>query len=146
VNASHPRFNVYGPAADVVEGMQVEKMGMTSGWTTGTVLDDCSDQYSNNSGVWYLCMGISNYLDENGDSGAPVFYWWSEYGVDTVEILGVHSGTTGNADARFSQWNYVIADVGQVDVQFKPAWKQDLTQLATDVSVGANGHVLLIRQ
>lgn len=143
VSATSPRFQVYGPA-DLVEGMDVEKVGDTSGWTSGTLVDDCNDEYSFNSGVVYTCMGIANYLHDNGDSGSPVFYWWSNLGVNTVTLLGVHSGMQGGGNARFSSWDQVTHDLGNIDVRFAPGWSLVSGEPARDVGVGSDGHVWII--
>jgi hypothetical protein len=33
--------------------MEVDKVGVTTGWTTGTLDDDCNDEYAFNHGMWF---------------------------------------------------------------------------------------------
>lgn len=117
VSATHPRFYVYG-SRGAVEGMQVEKVGRSSGWTTGLVTDTCSDESTNESFAdgnthIYLCQGLADLHLEPGDSGSPVFYWWWFYDVDTVELIGLLWGAGDTAeDAVYSPWSNVENDIG----------------------------------
>jgi hypothetical protein len=147
INNQSPRFHIYG-SANPIEGAQVEKVGVTSGWTTGTISDTCDDRISTGTGIIFTCQSDSNYLGEQGDSGAPVFYWWWSYGVSTVQLVGVHSGwdqdVWGNTYRVFSPWSSVVQEIGNIDIKYAPTWAQETSESARDVGVGANGHVWII--
>jgi len=135
-STASPRFQILGSASPV-QGMQVEKVGRTSGWTTGTVSQTCHDG-PDGEGRWLICQTISSNLSNGGDSGGPLFYWWWFYGVNTIQIVGVYWGRdTGIAYS--SPWSGVSTDLGSIDIKFTPQW-QNLTALyseyAHDVGVG----------
>lgn len=115
VSATHPRFYVWGKRT-ALEGMQVEKVGRSTGWTTGTVTDTCSDESTNESfsdGLphIYICQGLTNLYSQSGDSGSPVFYWWWFNDVDTVELVGLLWGGDGSIEV-YTPWTNVESEVG----------------------------------
>jgi hypothetical protein len=143
INSSSPRFIIYGTVAPV-GGMQIEKVGITSGWTTGTISQPCHDE-DDGHGHLLLCQGVSNLYNQVGDSGAPVFFWWSSYGVNTVGLVGLLWGGSGTGSTMyFSPWSGVAQDLGSIAIKYSPTWRQETSESANDVGVGANGHVWII--
>ena len=104
-------------ATTPVQGMQVESVGISSGWTMGSVTQICADE-TNGLGHKVLCTGRASYSSAQGDSGAPVFYWWWFYGGDTVELIGLNWGATGSGTGRYSPWSQVVKDLGSVYIQY----------------------------
>lgn len=97
-------------------------VGAISGWTSGTVLSTCFDAYTyfGSLPVRLICQGKSNYYSQGGDSGAPIFNWWSwNYDDSVVELLGVHStrSTTQNY-TTFSHWSQVANELGNIYIQY----------------------------
>ena len=85
VNATNPYFYVIATDGDEgpYVGMQVDKMGSTTGWTTGTVNHTCADKTI--AGTTYpdgptqspyavRCAFEASAWVGGGDSGGPVFY------------------------------------------------------------------------
>jgi hypothetical protein len=136
-SSANPRFQVYGTVPlSSVEGMQVDKIGRSTGWSTGYVTDTCEDM-DDGQGNLMKCNATTSALSQVGDSGAPIFYWWSSYGVNTVELVGV-LWTGGIGWTGFSPWAKVALDLGNIDVKFTPSWDYVPSQTANDIGVGAN--------
>jgi len=133
-----PRFQIYGTAAPL-QGMTVEKIGRSTGWTTGEVSVPCHDE-PDGEGRWLICQVVTNLITTGGDSGSPIFYWWSSYGVNTVELVGLLWGADSNGTYG-SPWANIAADLGSIDVKYTPQW-QDITalysQYANDIGVGGS--------
>jgi len=70
---ANPYFPIWGEAEPYV-GAPLNKVGATTGWTTGTVGRTCYDQ-ANGGNRLFVCQTESYDLNaDNGDSGSPVFY------------------------------------------------------------------------
>jgi len=80
-------------------GDQLHKVGRTSGWTKGTLLQTCVDKYAgivNGSPYYVMCNDITNTWSEPGDSGSPVFFWGNE-SYNSVRFSGIlWGGPNGN--------------------------------------------------
>lgn len=82
-------------------GRQIQKMGRTSGLSSGTVTNSCVivTEYENVNGVPtdtgrdMLCQVQATYTTLPGDSGSPVFISSPYFGTNNVSILGVNWGT-----------------------------------------------------
>jgi hypothetical protein len=76
-----------------------------------------------------------------------VFYWWSFYGVNTVELVGVLWGGPGTGNTStvsyISPMSQVQNDLGALNLQFAPGWMAR-GELANDVGVGADGTAWII--
>jgi hypothetical protein len=142
-STSHPRFYVAGKRTPV-QGMQVEKVGQASGWTTGIITATCTDYSQGDGHIRVLCNSSSTHWGQGGDSGSPVFYWWWFYGVDTVEMIGVDWGGNEIDREHLSNWANVELDLGTMNIAFAPGWQQVTSTSATDVGVGANDAVWII--
>lgn len=66
----------------------MDKIGAKTGWTCGTVDDECYDFKRGGTNIKYLCQVRKNYYySEVGDSGAPVFVLAGGYAI----LVGIHS-------------------------------------------------------
>lgn len=66
-------------------GLELEKLGRTTGWTLGEVITTCEDR-EGEDGIVRLCSDVIDAGAQGGDSGAPVFYslgdgWVTAYGI-----------------------------------------------------------------
>lgn len=139
VNSVHPRFYVNG-SRSLVMNMQVEKVGRTTGWTTGVVTSVCTDIVDSRGRKW-ICNAQSTLDTYFGDSGSPVFYWWWFNNVDTVELLGLFWG----GDGSFSPMANVYTEIGgSIDVSYTSTFEYLPAESATDVGVGADGSVWIV--
>jgi hypothetical protein len=89
-------------------GQWLDKMGRTTGWTSGQVVNTCAIVIKAPQ-RWALCQYTANYHSAAMDSGAPVFVWHG----DTVTLAGVHWGNN-NQQRRsfFSPTRGVQLDLG----------------------------------
>lgn len=114
VDQSNPYFTVVG-VADALMGTRIEKMGITSGWTWGNVAGTCVDGYIYKNGKINVirCEDEADYVADEGDSGAPVFFL--TYAGDGTEVvfLGIHSSReTIGSRARYSRQSRIQSDLG----------------------------------
>lgn len=91
LSSSNPRFSITDVRHWSVEGEVLEKVGRTTGWSGGQVVDGCvsiahTDQNGNPVGPTRRCSMIVAAMGGSGDSGAPVFEIIS--GTD-VELRGI---------------------------------------------------------
>lgn len=112
VNQVMPYWTVVQAGPTPALGQRVDKVGMTTGWTSGQVDGTCQDAYPTG---WTVtrCTVSATYGAGDGDSGAPVFvilpyYVWQD-GTE-VALVGVHSSTWG--DRYFSPLSRIESDLG----------------------------------
>lgn len=101
----------------VVKGDTVDKVGRTTGWTSGTVEQTCartkvaSDDGSD-SGITLLDQIIVVATGDHGDSGAPVFVYDS--GTNTASFAGILWGGSNEAFA-FSPVSSIALELGSME-------------------------------
>jgi hypothetical protein len=67
------RLTITARTGSPLQGDTVHKIGRTTGWTFGTVLDTCLDT-NNSTDVTLFCQTTVRAGSGAGDSGSPVFY------------------------------------------------------------------------
>jgi hypothetical protein len=96
-----------------IVGDTAEKIGRVTGWTAGEVGHTCYDyefryQGGSERNVILCSVGVFAGTDE-GDSGAPVFWWYgSEYWLFGI----LFGGTEGGDQFFFAKWSDVNAELG----------------------------------
>jgi hypothetical protein len=101
-------------------GSRADKVGKTTGWTSGTQNGQCVNIVAPGSNnVLLLCQATGTYHSAGGDSGSPVFqcglvYCPDDVPVASVGVKGIHWGrfTTGAQDRIFSPTQYARLDIG----------------------------------
>lgn len=87
--------------SDMLVGMDVDKVGEWTGWTSGEIKNTCVDRahdYGGGLTGMIICGMETDYYASGGDSGAPVFeYLFQNY----VALLGVHTSTNPTTGRRF---------------------------------------------
>lgn len=76
VDPNYPRQKIVAQTQSPMVGETLEKIGRTTGWTSGTVSETCAHvrtEYSDGSWLLLMCQGIVDARAEGGDSGSPVF-------------------------------------------------------------------------
>ncbi|HEU0301740.1 MAG TPA: trypsin-like serine protease, partial [Longimicrobium sp.] len=105
-----------GAQSGVWGGLAVEKVGRTTGRSTGTLTSSCAnvpqyelDPWGNvyDTGRTMLCQLQANYNSGGGDSGSPVF---TRSGGQPY-ALGIHWGSNGTTRS-FSWWVYFWSEFG----------------------------------
>ena len=123
IDPADPYFEVFWVDKYPSHGETVHKMGVTTGWTSGTVVSTCE------TALWVVmalaCQYRATYASAGGDSGAPVFKWdgvtrppdppLRENGSGAT-LTGIHWGRRDASSAWFSPLGGVEKDLGQLDV------------------------------
>lgn len=114
VEASGYLTNIVGSATALMNAV-VEKVGRTSGWTSGTVNGTCVYQVIEDALV--LCAGrVTGSRVGGGDSGAPVFARLPS--TNEIFVAGVlYGGTAGNPCTAnctyyYNHWSSVVQHLG----------------------------------
>jgi hypothetical protein len=77
ISTSTPRITITGVQSDVLSGDTLEKVGIKTGWTAGTLYNACADlSITDASGNTHtlLCQLVNTMSVDAGDSGSPVFW------------------------------------------------------------------------
>jgi hypothetical protein len=82
-------------------GATVQKVGITTGWTEGTVNHVCARLRSGDSRT-LLCQYGASYRTAGGDSGAPVF-GITDFATWSVTLVGIHWGGSSPIQGVFTQ-------------------------------------------
>jgi len=111
IDPNHPRFLVGGASWDYpYQGMDVHKIGSTTGWTTGEVTQTCVYTYSADS-ILRMCSALTDLDANTGDSGAPVFTW--DGSSSDIEIVGILWGGVPYSTMLYSPWLLVAFELEQ---------------------------------
>lgn len=117
VDPLHPYFIITEvDAGYYYAGMNIQKVGQTTGWTSGTIQGTCVDHTwipaPGMFGYVLTCGYTTNYTDAGGDSGGPVFTFLGASGAvgDLVGLAGVHRGAFNTGLAIFSKFSRIAND------------------------------------
>lgn len=113
LDSSNPYFEVSAIDVDnTIVGQEVQKVGITTGWTYGNVTSTCVDHYRGSYFPFDVtrCAYAANYISNEGDSGGPVFKWSSTSG-NSALLMGTNFGQVG-ADAVFSKFSRIKSEMG----------------------------------
>lgn len=106
INSSTPRWALNSGVTPVV-GQYLDKVGRTTGWTSGSVARTCAD-YPQLGDHVILCQDEVNAYADNGDSGSPVFQWGYTSNVSAAGIVWYKTGTG----------TYVLSNTSQIGSDF----------------------------
>ena len=115
VNPAGRVFNVTAERRVSVQGELLHKVGITTGWTYGLVLDTCKDWNASSSQV-ILCQSTFGGGGDPGDSGAPIFAHTSD---NSVRIHGIVFAQSG-PDTYFSTLAYIEEAFGNLTATYPP--------------------------
>jgi hypothetical protein len=91
-----------------IVGDYIDKVGRTTGWTSGQVSRTCFDVYI--AGGWgFLCQDQVEAYADGGDSGSPAFKW---NGQNTGAFAGIVWAKTGTGAFIFSNQDRISSDMG----------------------------------
>jgi len=133
INPDRPFFIVTAAdQSDAIGGERVQKVGITSGWTWGTIGSTCADHHNGGLFNWYpgsnvtICIYGANILADSGDSGSPVFRLEGNgytQATDLVRIMGLIIGHAGG-ETVFSKWGRITEDLGPLVATRNPTLSQ----------------------
>lgn len=120
INQSQPYFTIGAEVLNPVQGDVVQKVGIATGWTSGTVYQTCVDINYQTAGnvprrVW--CYDRANLGGQGGDSGSPVFRIFDP-GAGIVYFYGLVSlrGTDQPGSTGFASVRQLRAELGPFQV------------------------------
>ena len=93
-------FRIRGEQADPVQGEIADKVGRTTGWTTGVTTRTCVDIIAVGTTHIRLCQVLVGGIVDGGDSGSSVFR--RKGGNYNVVLLGILWG--GSTDENVAEW------------------------------------------
>lgn len=121
IDPANPRFSITSKRFTApITGLRMEKVGRSTGWTSGNLSRTCVNVNVSNSSITLLCQNYVDAGSADGDSGSPVFYWWDPVQVTLFGILW------GGSDSH-----YVFSWIGHVE--------QELGSLRVFQSAGGGG-------
>ncbi len=115
IDGSSPFFTVTGAGTTLTTGMEVQRIGRTSGWVYGTISNTCVDHHYDGSetgpfSVYTMVCGYEAAMENlGGDSGGPLFRWT---GGDSVTLEGTVVGQLTTQDEVFSKFTRIASDFG----------------------------------
>jgi len=123
VNTSTPFLYVSTTSGTPTTGLEVNKVGRTTGWTYGYVVGTCVDMVNSATNKAIRCTIKASVYDAQGDSGASL---WSWDGVDGANLYGLtnclvdNDGTTTvdgqivvfGYNSYYSEYTGFAADLG----------------------------------
>jgi hypothetical protein len=113
VNNNNPRWHIVTEFGFPFLGEIAHKVGRTTGWTMGPVVETCVDVLSSGTDRVLLCQDIVLAGSGGGDSGSPVF---ERLGPSEVALTGILWG--GGTDAFgapvfvFSAFENIVLELG----------------------------------
>jgi hypothetical protein len=120
VHPTHPSRRVIGEQALPVLGQTLSKVGRTTGWTSGKVVETCVDVSVTDSDITQRCQALVGAFVDGGDSGSPTWglytdgnvywaglLWGSSTDLVTNEVQFIFSPT---ANVRSEMGNVTVAD------------------------------------
>jgi hypothetical protein len=123
IDGSNPPISVVGHISSEVVGNYVTKVGVTTGWTSGYIDAINQTKVSQNDGHTRYGTTSANFGDDEGDSGAPVFYPENGDRADFEGIAwGKYSRTCGLFQTcyggYYSPLSGILTDLGASISQF----------------------------
>ncbi|MCE2398271.1 MAG: hypothetical protein J4F34_04395 [Gemmatimonadetes bacterium] len=124
VDPENPTIEIVSVWGSAVKHEMLDKVGFRTGWTRGEVLETCDDEKfryggvhpdiqdhdSDSATVNILCSVKLDYINRTGDSGAPVFRYYSSTG--RAQLRGIHFGHYGAIRAWMSPFVQLDKDLG----------------------------------
>jgi hypothetical protein len=111
-------FNITGQdntTTSFAIGMTVQKVGRTTGWTSGEVTNTCATVNVSGTNIQLLCQTLvqntNAVIVQGGDSGSPVFT-----GISNVNLIGIlWGGNTSGSLFVFSPLKGIQDELGSMD-------------------------------
>jgi hypothetical protein len=112
VDSLDPHWTVIAEVDYPLVGEAVHKVGITTGWTFGSVYDTCKDVRLGTHGrPLIVCTDKAHLNLEPGDSGSPIFGMYGGF-PNTVAFYGVGFGHEGGSSGLFSNFGQIKQDLG----------------------------------
>ena len=118
IDALNPSHRIVAEQATPVLGQVLNKVGRTTGWTQGTVVATCENVDVTDSDITQLCQSLVSAFVDGGDSGSPVFGFYTD---GTVFLGGILWGSstdlvTNEVQFIFSPYASIERELGDLTV------------------------------
>jgi hypothetical protein len=118
IDGTSPSYRIIATQPTPVLGQVLNKVGRTTGWTQGQVVATCENVDITDSDITQLCQGLVNAYVAGGDSGSPVYGFYTDGNVFLGGILWGSSTdlVTGEVQFIFSPFGSVDREIGPLTV------------------------------
>ncbi|WP_337171503.1 hypothetical protein [Gemmatimonas aurantiaca] len=112
VDSLDPHWTVIAEVNFPLWNEALHKVGVTTGWTFGSVYETCKDVRLGSHGrPLIVCADKAHLNMEPGDSGSPVFAMYGGF-PNTVAFYGVGFAEDGGSSGVFSNFGQIKQDLG----------------------------------
>jgi hypothetical protein len=123
IDPYNPPFRIAAEAAFPRMGEGLDKIGSTTGWTYGEVVETCVDKDIGRTDITLFCQEVVSAHSAGGDSGAPVFRFG--FG-ETVTLYGIlWGGNEAGTQFGFSAMVEIEDELGGDLITFEPDESRD---------------------
>jgi hypothetical protein len=112
IDAANPQFTIVAEQMRGVVGQRLNKVGRTTGWTSGPITATCVDINITASEITQLCQDLVNARVAGGDSGSPVFGLNTD---GTAFLAGILWGSSTNLQTGAVQ--FIMSPLAQVKAE-----------------------------
>jgi hypothetical protein len=103
-------LKIIGKTSDPIVGQRFDKIGRSSGWSSGRATKTCVDVNVENSNILLRCQTlVNNMYNEAGDSGSPIFRY---NGTDNIRLAGILWGGNDSGLVVFSPIENIEEELG----------------------------------
>ena len=116
ISSTNPRWFIYlNNTNSYSTGVGVQKVGRTTGWTSGQVTNTCYDWNDPDTNRTVLCAVRTNGYADGGDSGSPVFRFVAGAGPNKIDLYGIlFAANPDNPSFVYSRWVDIIGALGSI--------------------------------
>lgn len=125
INTRKPTFTIIFERPHPGAGRSIHKVGRTTGWTYGTVLETCVDK-KDQHGYWIYCNHSLDLWSAGRDSGAPVFMI-DHNSTDSSEVHLVGIAWGREISENFEDTITYISSMAQIRKEFSDQGHSFLT-------------------
>lgn len=112
------RFTITKTAPPALVGQAVNKVGRTTGWTSGKVVATCADANVSGTSYTVFCQNFVQAGVDGGDSGSPVFAYSTGTAITLLGILwGGGRDNLGNTVFAYSPLSAIQGELGTLRVK-----------------------------
>jgi hypothetical protein len=112
IDAANPVFPIVAEQMRGVVGQRLNKVGRTTGWTSGLITETCVDINITASEITQLCQDLVDAYVAGGDSGSPVFGLNTD---GTAYLAGILWGSSTNLETGAVQ--FIMSPLAQVKAE-----------------------------
>lgn len=112
IDSIAPTFQIVAEQMRGVVGQRLNKVGRTTGWTSGVITETCVDINITASEITQLCQDLVDAYVAGGDSGSPVFGLNTD---GTIFLAGILWGSSTNIETGHVQ--FIMSPLAQVKAE-----------------------------